>query len=414
MLEEILVVPKTVQRLRTCVLGAHLDEFCSFLVECGYAVPTIRHKFSVLRNLARWMTQEHLAVVDLDERRVDQFIEMRRHLGRSCRGFRFTVLQLIEQLRCAGVIVPTPELVHDDSPSAALMGRYEDYLRQDRGLAESTILAYLPFARELMTERLEAGAALGSLCSDDVGRFLLAQARRLAPKRAQYMACALRSFLRFLFLRGEIGSDLAFAVPAVRRGRLSNVPRHLPGEDVERLLRSCDRSSAKGRRDHAILLLLARLGLRAGEVLALELDDLNWRKGEIVVRGKGSVNDRLPLVPDVGEALAVYLRRDRPTCSSRRVFLCIRAPHRGFAHPSSVSTIVARSLARAGLAPEMRGAHLLRHSLATAMLRRGATLTEIGQVLRHRSANTTEIYAKLDFEALRDVAMPWPVARGAQ
>jgi site-specific recombinase XerD len=162
-------------------------------------------------------------------------------------------------------------------------------------------------------------------------------------------------------------------------------------------------------------LLLARLGLRASEVLALELGDLHWRTGEIVVRGKGLVRDRLPLLPEVGDALARYLQRDRPTGSrSRRVFLCRRAPRRGFAHPSTVSTIVARALVRAGLAPAMRGAHLLRHSLATTMVRRGASMAEIGQVLRHRSPNTTEIYAKLDFDALRDVAMPWPLSGGAR
>jgi site-specific recombinase XerD len=183
---------------------------------------------------------------------------------------------------------------------------------------------------------------------------------------------------------------------------------------VERLLRSCDRSSATGRRDHAILLLLARLGLRACEVLALELSDLRWRDGEIVVRGKGLIRDRLPLLPDVGKAIALYLRRDRPPCVSRRVFLCSRAPRRGFGHPSTVSTIVARALVKAGVAAPMHGAHLLRHSLATAMVRQGASLAEVGQVLRHRSPNTTEIYAKLDFDALRDVAMPWPTARGAR
>jgi integrase len=161
-------------------------------------------------------------------------------------------------------------------------------------------------------------------------------------------------------------------------------------------------------------LLIARLGLRASEVLAIELDDLRWRDGEIVVRGKGLVHDRLPLLPDVGKALALYLKKDRPPGSSRRVFLCRRAPHRGFAHPSTVSTIVARALVRAKLTPAMRGAHLLRHSLATALLRKGASLAEIGQVLRHRSPNTTEIYAKLDFDALRDVAMPWPTNGSAR
>lgn len=200
----------------------------------------------------------------------------------------------------------------------------------------------------------------------------------------------------------------------MRQWRLSSVPRYLSARDVERLLRTCKRSPVTGRRDLAVLLLLARLGLRASEVIALELDDLRWREGEIVVHGKGLVRDRLPLLRDVGEALALYLSKDRPPGTSRRVFLCHRAPHRGFAHPSTISTIVARALVRAGLTPATRGAHLLRHSLATAMARRGASFAEIGQVLRHRSPNTTEIYAKLDFGALRNVALPWPTTRGAR
>jgi site-specific recombinase XerD len=227
------------------------------------------------------------------------------------------------------------------------------------------------------------------------------------------MASALRSFLRFLFLRGETGVDLALSIPMVRQWRLVDVPRHMPAEDVEQVLRACDLSSPTGRRNHAILLLIARLGLRASEVIALELGDLRWHEGELIVRGKGKVRDRLPLLPDVGEALAHYLKTDRPCCSSRRVFLCMKGPYRAFSHPSSVSTIVARTLARAGLTPPTRGAHLLRHSLANTMVQGGASLAEIGQVLRHRSPNTTEIYAKLDFGALRDMALRWPTTGGA-
>jgi site-specific recombinase XerD len=414
MLEDFFVVPTAAQRLRSCVLGVYLDEFCSLLVGLGHPVPTIRHKLWVLAGLAQWMTKEHLAVVELDEVRVDEFVNARRRCSRTCRGFRSTALLLLQQLRSTAV-VPTPEPACDDSPSAALLTRYEGYLRQERALGEVTISGYLPFVRDFIAERLDGGAIrLDSLRPGDIRDFLLARVRRMAPKRAQYMGTAVRSFLRFLFLRGETGSDLALAVPTLRQWRLSSVPRHLPAPDVERLLRACDCSSATGRRDHAILLLLARLGLRASEVLTLELDDLHWRAGEIVVRGKGLVRDRLPLLPDVGEAIALYLHKDRPAGSSRRVFLCRRAPHRGFAHPSTVSTIVARSLARAGLAPATRGAHLLRHSLATTMVRQGASLAEIGQVLRHRSPNTTEIYAKLDFDTLRDVAMPWPTAGGAR
>lgn len=414
MLEDFFIVPAAAQRLRSCALGVHLDGFCTQLADLGYRRATIRHKLWVATDLARWMVGAHLAVVDLDERRVEEFLSARRRRGRTYRGFRGTVLLLLDRLRSAGV-VPTPVATCDDSPMAILLARYEEHLRRERALAESTIAGYLPFVRACVTERLDGGTArLDSLRPGDIRDFLLARVRRMVPKRAQYMGTALRSFLRFLFLRGETRTDLSLAVPTVRQWRLSSVPRHLPARDVRRLLRACDRSSATGRRDHAVLLLLARLGLRASEVVALDLDDVHWREGEIVVRGKGLVRDRLPMLPDVGKALSLYLRKDRPAGGSRRVFLCGRAPHRGFAHPSTVSTIVARALVRAGLAPAMRGAHLLRHSLATTMVRRGASLAEIGQVLRHRSPNTTEIYAKLDFSSLRDVAMPWPTSRGAR
>jgi site-specific recombinase XerD len=402
------------ERLRSYVLGSHLDMFYEGLVGLGYSRATIRHKLWVISGLARWMTKKRLTVLDLDESRVDKFLDARRRRGRGCRGFRLTALRLLDQLRSSGVL-PRPQPACDDSPVATLLARYGLYLRRERALEEGTIVAYQQVVRAFITEHLEGNVGRpDALCSSDVRDFLLAQAGRMAPRRVQFMGTALRSFLRFLFLRGETRTDLAHAVPTVRQWRSSIVPRHLPARDVERLLRACDRSSATGRRDHAILLLLARLGLRASEILTLELGDLHWREGEIVVRGKGHVHDRLPLLADVGEAVALYLRRDRPTGSSRRVFVCRRAPHRGFGHPSTVTTIVTRALARTGLAPATRGAHLLRHSLATTMVRRGASLSEIGQVLRHRSPNSTEIYAKVDFDALRDVALPWPTAGGVR
>ncbi len=414
MLEDVFAVPAAAQRLRSSLLGAHLDEFCSSLVDLGYAGHTIRDKLWVVSGLATWMAEHHLTIGGLDERRVDAFVNERRRRSLTHRGFRATALLLVEQLRAAGV-VPGREPERDDSPLTVLLTHYESYLRHERALAECTIAGYLPFARDLIVEHLDAGTARpGRLSPGDVRDFLLARVRRMSPKRAQFMGSAVRSFLRFLFLRGELRTDLALALPPIRRWRLSSVPRHISADDVERLLRSCDLSSATGRRDHAVLLLLARLGLRASEVVALELGDVRWREGEIVVRGKGLVRDRLPLLADVGEAIASYLQEDRPPAGSRRVFLRRRAPHRGFGHPSTVSTIVARALTRAGLASPMHGAHLLRHSLATAMVRKGASLAEIGQVLRHRSPNTTEIYAKLDFDALRDVAMPWPTVRGAR
>jgi site-specific recombinase XerD len=223
------------------------------------------------------------------------------------------------------------------------------------------------------------------------------------------MTSALRSFFRFLFGKGKLHTDLALSVPTVASWRLSTVPKYLVPEEVQRLLEACDRKTPAGRRNYAILLLLSRLGLRAGEVVVLKLEDIDWRAGEIIVRGKGLFHDRMPLPRDVGEAIASYLRSDRPGCESRQVFICMKAPHRGFAGPSTLTTVVRRALAYADLHPPFKGAHLLRHSLATSMLRSGATMSEIGEVLRHREANTTEIYAKVDFNGLSTLAHPWPI-----
>lgn len=401
--------------LRTCPLGDHVERFCTGLAGLGYRPGTIRVKLWWIGVFARWMAESHLTIADLDDQRVNDFIAVRqreREGSQHSFGLRKTLLTLLEQVRGAGGLVLV-EPIGPGSPTSALLMRYEQYLRRERSLAESTVTHYLVFARAFVLEHLKADAlGIEHLKSESVRDFLLARVRRVAPKHAQLMATALRCFLRFLFLRGDSSTNLALAVPRVQQLRHSAPPRFISPEDVERVLRACDISSAAGRRDHAVLMLLARLGLRASEVLSLELEDLRWREGEVIVRGKGLIRDRLPLLPDVGRAIALYLKSDRPAGATRRVFLCNHAPFRGFSHPSTVSTIVLRALTRAGLRPATCGAHVFRHSLATAMVRRGASLAEIGQVLRHRSPNTTEIYAKLDFDALRDVAMPWPV-RGA-
>ena len=402
-------IPAAAEGLRSTPLGAHLDAFCALLSKRGYCNQTIREKLWTIARLARWMVSTRIALVDLDERVVEQFVSTQRRSS-----VRTTLLQLLQQLRDNGVLRAHPP-IRDGAPGALLVARYAEYLRQERGLATCSVQGYLAIVSPFVDQQLRGGASSpDSLRANDLREFLLNRIRHVVPKRAQYVATALRSFLRFLFLRGEIGSDLALTVPTVRQAHLVSVPRHLPPEDVERLLDACDRSSVTGRRDHAILLLLARLGLRASEVMTLQLGDLRWREGELIVRGKGLIRDRLPLLNDVGKAIALYLEKDRPPGSSRSVFVCRKAPHRGFSHPSTVTTIVVRALARAGLTPVRRGAHLLRHSLATTMVRRGASFAEIGQVLRHRSPNTTEIYAKLDFTALRDVAMPWPASGGAR
>ena len=252
---------------------------------------------------------------------------------------------------------------------------------------------------------------LEQLRAQDLHGFILREIQRVSRSHGKGVVTALRSFLRFLLQRGAIRTDLARMLPGVASWRLSHLPKSLPPEQVEQLLACCDRSTSSGKRDYAILLLLARLGLRGGEVLAMTLDDLDWECGEMVVLGKGQRLERLPLPADVGVALACYLCDVRPVCATRRLFIRMKAPQQGLAGPVAICCIVRRALRRAGLDPELKGAHLLRHSLATNLLRRGASLSEIGQLLRHRQPTTTQIYAKVDIAALRGIALPWP--RGA-
>jgi len=362
MLEEY-VGPAAARRLQSCVYGDHAEAFCAQLVELGYTWATIRHKLWTVSCVSRWMAAKQLRIAEFDERRVQEYWGARRRRGRTCRGLRATLLLLLEHLRCAGA-VPRPECPLDDSPMATLLAGYEEHLRRERSLCESTIAGYLPFAR-----RTSSSASTGDRMARGPSPWrcprLPARPSSVAwspGARSSWAPRCARS-CGFYSCAARPRRTSRFAVPTVRQWRLSSVPRHLPVRDVERLLCACDRASATGRRDHAVLLLLARLGLRASEIIALELDDLRWRDAEIVVRGKGLVRDRLPLVRDVGKALALYLSKDRTPGSSRRVFLCSRAPHRGFMHPSTVSTIVARALVRAGLTPATHGAHLLRHSL---------------------------------------------------
>jgi site-specific recombinase XerD len=295
----------------------------------------------------------------------------------------------------------------DQTPLDRIIRDYDRFLSSERGLARATVVCYLPIVRRLLTECFEKKALrLEDLRPADLNRFILREGRRVSRIHARTTVTALRSFLLFLRQRGAVKTDLAAALPGVAHWRLSHIPKSLPPEQVEQLLRSCDRGTPSGQRDYAILLLLARLGLRGGEVLAMTLDDLDWEHGEMVVRGKGQRLERLPLPRDVGTALVHYLRHVRPACSSRNVFIRLKAPLRGL-RLTAICCVVRRALKRAGLDPGFKGAHLLRHSLATTMLRRGASLGEIGQLLRHKQPTTTQIYAKVDIKALRGIALPW-------
>ncbi len=318
----------------------------------------------------------------------------------------------LDHLRVGGLIdysVP----IFNDSPLGALKKRYENYLRKERGLATVTASRYWPYLQRFLVEQFGDGPIrFRDLSQQAIENYFLRHAHERTPKVAQLMVTAMRSFFRFLFRYGETERDLSAAVPTVPTWRLTEVPKYLKPDELQSLLEVFDQTTPVGRRDYSILLLIARLGLRAGEVVALELDDINWRTAELTIPGKGLYRDCLPLPQEVGKALAIYLQNDRPICSTRRVFIRMRAPCRGFKDSTTVSTIVCRAVQRSGLNPPSKGAHLLRYTLATEMLRQGASMKEIGELLRHRSPNSTEIYAKVDIEGLRSIARPWPERGG--
>ena len=298
-----------------------------------------------------------------------------------------------------------------------LVNRYLHYLRNERGLAKNSVLVYAPFVRGLLVDQVAktGGVSVDAFDATSIRTFLLERIHGRSAEYARLLATALRSFFRFLFLCGDRPTDLSASIPTVCKPRRTAVPAFLSPEEIDRVIAAIDRSTLTGRRDHAVLLLLARLGLRAGEIVFLELDDIHWRIGEIVIRGKGGMVDRLPLLADIGEALALYIRQDRSVSESRRVFQRVYPPHVGLTGPAAIGHIVRQALARAGVRRSGRGAaHLFRHGLATQMIRRGASLTEISEVLRHRSLNTTAVYTQVSFEALRTVARSWPVLGSGQ
>jgi site-specific recombinase XerD len=289
-----------------------------------------------------------------------------------------------------------------------LLARYREYLLCERGLTAGTARGYIDCVRPFVSSRAREGDEfdLAGLTPQDVLGFVLADCQRRSRRSAKLMVTALRSLLRFLHVEGMIDRPLAQVVPSVAFWRLQGLPRGLDGDQVRALLESCDTDTVNGRRDLAILLLLVRLGMRRGEVACLRLEDIDWRAGELIVRGKGPRVERLPLPADVGEALAAYLRDGRVTdVGTRAVFMRVRAP-RAAMTPSGITQVVVSASKRAGLGEVTP--HRLRHTAASELLRRGAPLVEIGQLLRHRTELTTTIYAKVDRDRLRELALSWP------
>ena len=399
--------PEDLQRLQVGPIGPHLPSFAALVTRQGYCSVTGWLKVRLVGRLSRWLEQHRVPLSGLNETQIAAFFNARWKRLKRHVGDQTTMALLLRHLRQANVVAPPPE-AGTGSDADLLCAEYENFLLKERSLVPSSTENYLEVAGRFLSERFPTGKIyLKKLQARDVTDFLLHDSSNRGRRSVQLTATVLRSFLNFLFQKGRIAANLGAAVPSIPHRRLAELPHYLEAHEVERVLSTCDRRRKIGKRDYAIFLLLARLGLRAGEVTQLTLGDINWRAGELFVRGKGARVDRLPLLQDVGEALAEYLQKARPACSSRRVFIQCKAPFDGFAGPQCVSNLVRMALIRLDLSPAHRGAHVLRHSLATGLLRNGASLAQIGQVLRHQLPQTTEIYAKVDFGALRPLALPW-------
>jgi len=396
--------PRVRRRLYEGPLSIHIDVFAEQLTRQGYSTATARDKLRLIVHLSRWLDHNKLSVKDVNEACIERFRCYRRRQGRIDRHAASTCNVLLAQLRKAGVIPPAPD-PREDTVQRRIEDDYKTYLAHERGLASATIINYTGIVQDFVAANPKL---LDALCPKDIHAFIHRCSVKLSRRRLQLVVTALRSFLRYLQQRGKISADLATAVPTVANWRRADLPKTITPEQVETLLATCDPATTAGRRDRAILLLLARLGLRATEVVGMRLDDIDWAAGTFIVRGKGSRREPMPLPEDVGQALADYLCDGRPTCASRRVFVRLCAPYRGLGNASSLCDIVKRALARAGINAPFKGAHLLRHSLATHLLASGASLAEIGELLRHERLETTQIYAKLDLGALRSLAQPWP------
>jgi site-specific recombinase XerD len=407
-INELFTLPSTIERLRQGPLSEHLDAYACAVAEQGYAHHSIGRQIVAIADFSRWLKHKHIEIEGLDDQVVDRFLRSRRRRQRVGRGDPKALDRMLSMLRQKGIVKPCQPAVADDARSK-VAAEFRCYLLQELGRSPATAKNYVPFIEQFLMERYQNRTPdLARLRAPDVTGFVTRHAHQLSPVRAGIMVTALRSFFRYLLHRGAIVTDLAGCVPTVPNWSFSTLPRFLPTASVERLLKRCGRKTAVGRRNHAILLLLARLGVRAGEVIKLSLDDIDWASGQITIRGKNGRSAQLPLPADVGTAVAAYLRHDRPPSASRRVFLRHRAPLTGFANPSTLSSIVRRALEHAGVESAHMGAHVLRHSLATSLLRQGGSLDEIGELLRHQSPNTTAIYAKVDITALHTLALPWP------
>jgi site-specific recombinase XerD len=387
--------------------GQHIDLYIEQLQRGGYSLATSHHYLSLARDFGFWIAATGAAAADINEALVTRYLaERSRHRARY-RGELSALSRLLSVLREAHFIAPRPRPAHD--PREDLLEAYAVYMARKRGLSPASIASHMWFLRPFLHELgIASNADAAALSRRDVAQYVERHVGDRGATTARIMCSRLRVFLRSLHAEGLLTDDLTAILPTIRRPGEARLPSFMPLDDVQRVLDCCDRDTATGRRDYAILMLLARLGLRACEVARLNLDDFDWRAGQFTVRGKGRKTATMPLPTDVGTAIVAYLQNGRPKSDSRALFLRTPAPHTGFKGAPGVQTVARLAIVRAGVTGlAHRGSHAFRHSLATGLLRSGATLSEIGQLLRHEQQDTTRIYAKVDLDSLRPLGQSW-------
>jgi site-specific recombinase XerD len=389
-------------------LHPHISTYLKRLETQGYKRPTLRPDALLLADLDGWLARKGYRVSDLDEGLLERFLQhhmRRRHSRRQAK--RAALGRLLAMLRTDGWVAPAK--LPPPGPTQQLLNAFQSYLRDERGLAKTTVAAYLTLARQLLRTTFGEGSVdLTRLEAASVVSFVQGYARDHGRASAHEAPRALRSFFRFLLHRGYLTRDLASAVPRVAYWSLARLPKHLPPGGVDQVLARCSRTTALDQRNHAIVLILARLGLRSCEVADLRLEDLDWEQGLLRVRSpKAGRWTAMPLPAEVGQALAVYLEQARPRGACRQVFVRHHAPG-GALTPMAIRNVARGALRRAGFTGVCLGSHTFRHTLATDLLRAGASLDEIGELLRHKDASTTALYAKVDLTTLRSLARRWP------
>ena len=406
---EYYIEPKfKVLQLRGCAAGEHMDYFAEWLRSAGYRRRPAQLLLRGAAHLSQWGSIRKVRIDQIDQPALDSFA---RHLATcACTHIfhgrdRYNLAgarRFVEHLQHRGIL-PTAEV--KSRPLPVLVEAFSDWMRNHRGATESTIAQYVPIAKEFLAD---VGADTRQYDATVVRKFILAKMGRTGQSRAKSVANSIRMFLRFLSTYAYCSPDLIGAVPRIAHWRLSSLPRYISTQDIERLVGACNPSTAGGARDRAIILLLARLALRAGDVRELRLQDIDWSNARLRVAGKGRSETRLPLPQDAGDAVLHYWQNFRPRVNDDHVFLRIRPPFGPLPSSGPISSLVGRALRRTGIQAPSMGAHLLRHSSATAMLRHGSSLEVIGAVLRHQSVESTAHYAKVDWVLLHSVAQPWP------